>query len=73
MKAISDPTMKKKLSDFTQEALDGGAFGAPWWVITNANGETERFFGSDRWDHVCDFLGEKFLGYFPGEGERARL
>ena len=59
--------MKKRLTDLTQEALDDGCFGAPWWIITNSKGETESFFGSDRWDHVCDFLGEKFVGYFPDE------
>ena len=68
-KTISDPAVKKRLTDLTQEALDDGCFGAPWWIITNSKGETESFFGSDRWDHVCDYLGEKFVGYFPAEAQ----
>jgi 2-hydroxychromene-2-carboxylate isomerase len=71
-KAISDPVIKKRLTDITQETLDQGCFGAPWTEVTNAKGQTDRFFGSDRWDHICDFLGEEYLGYCP-EKHQARL
>ena len=41
--------MKKKLiADTTMVANEFGAFGAPWLMVTNAAGETEPFFGSDR-------------------------
>ena len=60
--------MKKKLTESTSEALETGCFGAPWMIVTNSTGETDVFFGSDRWDHVCDFLGVKHLGYFPNAG-----
>jgi len=46
--AASDPVFKKKLLDNTQEALDSGAFGCPWFVVTNKKGVKEPFFGSDR-------------------------
>lgn len=40
--------MKSALSDATQKALDRGAFGAPWFWVTNRDGKSEPFFGSDR-------------------------
>jgi glutathione S-transferase kappa 1 len=39
---------KDKLLSNTQEALDKGAFGAPWFWVKNAQGVEEPFFGSDR-------------------------
>jgi 2-hydroxychromene-2-carboxylate isomerase len=40
--------MKDALKNETQDALDKGAFGAPWLWVTNSKGESEPFFGSDR-------------------------
>jgi glutathione S-transferase kappa 1 len=40
--------MKDVLLHFTKKAVDQGAFGAPWIWVTNAKGEQEPFFGSDR-------------------------
>lgn len=40
--------MKNKLSETTAKALELGAFGAPWFWATNAKGEGQPFFGSDR-------------------------
>jgi 2-hydroxychromene-2-carboxylate isomerase len=40
---------KQKLNDNTKEALDRGAFGAPWFWVRNAKGAEEPFFGSDRY------------------------
>lgn len=40
--------MKDVLMATTQRAVDQGAFGAPWIWVTNAKGEQEPFFGSDR-------------------------
>jgi len=65
VQTISDPAMKKRLTELTTEALETGCFGGPWMIITNSKGKTDVFFGSDRWDHVCDFLGVEYLGYFP--------
>ncbi|KAI1466991.1 thioredoxin-like protein [Daldinia caldariorum] len=57
-KAESSPEYKAKLRATTQEALERGAFGAPWmWVTHGTTGRGEPFFGSDRWSHVYAFLG----------------
>ena len=41
-------TMKEELQKQTEKAVELGAFGAPWLWVTNAQGEKEAFFGSDR-------------------------
>ena len=50
MEAASSVPVKEKLARITQEAVDSGAFGAPWMLVTNSKGEREPFFGSDRYD-----------------------
>lgn len=40
--------MKALLKAKTEEVVNSGAFGAPWFLVTNAKGETRSFFGSDR-------------------------
>lgn len=40
---------KETLAKTTQTALDRGAFGAPWFWVTNRAGKSEPFFGSDRY------------------------
>ncbi|TQV99946.1 hypothetical protein V2A60_005363 [Cordyceps javanica] len=47
---------KDSVKKETDEALAKGAFGAPWIWATNAKGESEPFFGSDRFNHVYAFL-----------------
>ena len=49
--------MKKKLTANTNEALETGAFGLPWFVCTNKEGKTEKFWGVDHLGQVVDFLG----------------
>ncbi|KAM0246196.1 hypothetical protein ACHAQJ_010312 [Trichoderma viride] len=48
--------MKDVLLATTKRAVDQGAFGAPWIWVTNAKGEQEPFFGSDRFHHIYKFL-----------------
>lgn len=55
-KGTVDAAIKKELKDRTQEAVDKGAFGAPWIIATNAEGKKEPFFGSDRFHFVYEFL-----------------
>lgn len=46
--SASGAPIKQRLNDNTKEALDRGAFGAPWFWVRNASGAEEPFFGSDR-------------------------
>ncbi|OAA73918.1 glutathione S-transferase kappa 1 [Cordyceps fumosorosea ARSEF 2679] len=47
---------KDSVKQETDVALSKGAFGAPWIWVTNAKGEEEPFFGSDRFNHIYAFL-----------------
>lgn len=42
------PEVKENLRETTQKALDEGAFGAPWIVVSLPDGTNESFFGADR-------------------------
>ncbi|OAA34547.1 Dihydrofolate reductase [Metarhizium rileyi] len=44
--------MKKKLIEDTSRVAESGAFGCPWFSVTNSKGETQPFFGSDRFNHI---------------------
>ncbi|KAH9887465.1 thioredoxin-like protein [Xylariomycetidae sp. FL2044] len=63
LEAAGSPEYKDRLRCAVEEALDRGAFGAPWlWVTDNAGGRSEPFFGSDRWQHVYEFFGLPYEG-----------
>lgn len=51
--------LKSLLLKNTKEALELGAFGVPFWRITNSAGRRETFFGSDRFNHIDAFLNNK--------------
>ena len=56
--AASESTeWKDALASNTKYALAKGAYGAPWFLITNKQGVEEPFFGSDRWAFMWRFLG----------------
>ncbi len=44
---------KKRVMEQTASA---GAFGAPWIVAVNSDGERKAWFGNDRWDQVLAHL-----------------
>ena len=48
---------KTSLLDFTNQAFQDGAFGLPWMVCENANGETAGYWGVDHLGQVINFLG----------------
>lgn len=49
--------MRDALTRETRAALDQGAFGAPWFWVTNSEGVAEPFFGSDRFGPIYKHLG----------------
>ena len=68
LKATS-PEVKQKLTQNTEEAIDSGAFGLPWFKATNSKGDVEYFWGFDHLGQVCDHLGlEKPQSGNGGEG-----
>ncbi len=70
----TSPQIKEALTARTKEALDSGAFGAPWWVIKREDGKEEVFFGSDRMEHICQFLGVPYQSAYPnGYGKPSHL
>lgn len=55
-KSISDE-VKKTLAANTDRAMAEGSFGLPWYVATNATGQTECYWGFDHIGQVADHLG----------------
>ncbi|KAF5532720.1 glutathione S-transferase [Fusarium mexicanum] len=45
-------SMKERVKDLTGEAVQKGAFGAPWLIVTRDDGKSEAFFGSDSRGHT---------------------
>ncbi|KAL5477940.1 hypothetical protein EMCRGX_G024803 [Ephydatia muelleri] len=58
---IESQEVKEELKRTTQEALDLGAFGAPF-IVAHIGGKKEEFFGSDRMELLAHTLGEKWEG-----------
>jgi len=54
--------IKNELKKMTNEAVDSGAFGAPWTVLTMPDGKKYRFFGSDRIHVLGHIIGQPFKG-----------
>ncbi|KAJ9155046.1 Thioredoxin-like protein [Pleurostoma richardsiae] len=73
LQAASTQEAKDLLKKTTQQALDQGAFGAPWLWVTNAEGKGEPFFGSDRFHFIYNFLGLPYqdVALLPPSGGKA--
>lgn len=61
---ITDDAVKKRLADYTEEALEKGAFGLPT-IVAHVNGKQEMIFGCDRFPILAKILGEKWDGPIP--------
>ncbi|CAJ0572343.1 unnamed protein product, partial [Mesorhabditis spiculigera] len=59
---MKDEKIKKTISSNVEKAVESGAFGAPWTIVTLPNGESETFFGSDRMHLIADYIGVPFEG-----------
>ncbi|PVD36904.1 hypothetical protein C0Q70_03895 [Pomacea canaliculata] len=62
---MTQKDVKDRLIAYTKEALDLGAFGAPY-IVAHVNGKKEIFFGSDRFPVMALIIGEKWQGPDPG-------
>ena len=60
MRLMATKAYKDKLTEMTKEALERGAFGAPWFWMKNDQGKEEPLFGSDRWAYMFRFMGVDF-------------
>ena len=60
LRLMATKEYKDRLTANTKTALDQGAFGAPWFWLTNDIGESEPLFGSDRWAYMFRFVGVEF-------------
>ncbi|KIX00173.1 uncharacterized protein Z518_10310 [Rhinocladiella mackenziei CBS 650.93] len=71
MKKAGSPENKKRVIDLTMSA---GAFGAPWIVAVNSDGERKDWFGNDRWDQVFDHLAVPYtpVRIIPPEEAKAK-
>ncbi|XP_056332251.1 glutathione S-transferase kappa 1-like isoform X4 [Danio aesculapii] len=56
--------IKDKLRSITNEALEYKCFGLPF-IVCQVDGKAKVFFGSDRFELMAYFLGEKWLGPHP--------
>ncbi|KAF2837939.1 glutathione S-transferase kappa 1 [Patellaria atrata CBS 101060] len=57
MEAAGSKEVKDELLATTRRCVEEGAFGCPWFMVTNGEGKREPFFGSDRWVFMWEFLG----------------
>lgn len=65
--------IKDSVKAKTQEAIDHGAFGAPWFWVVNEHGKGEPFFGSDRFHFIYEYLGVPYqdIAILPPGGKAA--
>ncbi|KAF7879234.1 hypothetical protein EAF04_000431 [Stromatinia cepivora] len=70
MEKATEKEWKDKLLANTKDALEKGAFGAPWLWVRNGEGKEEPFFGSDRFHFVWRFLGVEFRNLEIVKGEK---
>lgn len=48
LEAAATKEYKEMLTQQTARLVEKGAFGAPWFLVTNGEGTEQGFFGSDR-------------------------
>uniref|UniRef100_A0A673H8L6 Glutathione S-transferase kappa n=1 Tax=Sinocyclocheilus rhinocerous TaxID=307959 RepID=A0A673H8L6_9TELE len=58
--------IKDKLKSVTREALEYKCFGLPF-IVCHVNGKAEVFFGSDKFELMAYFIGEKWMGPYPNK------
>ncbi|KAL4882523.1 thioredoxin-like protein [Aspergillus karnatakaensis] len=75
LKGASRPETKSALTTVTDKAVkDLGAFGCPWFWVSDGKGNSEPFFGSDRFHYMWDYLGVPHVDLrLLGKGEDNRV
>lgn len=73
MEGGTSPKYKKMLTDQTAMVVAKGAFGAPWYFVTNKEGKEEPFFGSDRFHYMLTFLDVPYSDISIEAKEQAKL
>jgi len=64
MEKMASPEVKKLLVDNTDLSIKEGAFGLPWFVATNSNGEKEGYVGVVDLNRTTTLLTEnRFWGF----------
>lgn len=64
VEASATPAVKEQLVKNTDYAVEEGCFGLPYYIATNAQGESDTFWGFDHLAQVIDHLGLQRSG--PG-------
>lgn len=74
LEAAKTQKYKDMLSEQTKKAVELGAFGAPFFWMTNDKGVSEPLFGSDRWSYMFDFMGVEISDlYIKDKRKESRL
>jgi 2-hydroxychromene-2-carboxylate isomerase len=63
---MNTDSVRKNLTNTTNEALQNGAYGVPWLTLEQKGKETIQLFGSDRLNILCHLLNVKFEGKLGG-------
>lgn len=59
-------SIKERLKQNTNEAVEAGAFGVPTMLVSsNDDDKPQFFFGSDRFEQMAFLTGKKWHGYNP--------
>ncbi|PAV62929.1 hypothetical protein WR25_26760 [Diploscapter pachys] len=66
LKESKDPKIAQELENNTQDAIEQGAFGAPW-IVVHKDGEDHYFFGSDRFPLIAQLIGKPFSVPLPSK------
>ncbi|PWN95457.1 thioredoxin-like protein [Tilletiopsis washingtonensis] len=68
LKQAEKKESRDRLTAESKQAVEEGMFGAPWFVVKRASdGETARFFGSDRFEQIAAFLHKDYKGPFAND------
>lgn len=72
---LQAPGVQEMLQAHSKEASETAAFGTPYFIVVKpapgGKPEVEGFFGSDRMDHIAQFLELPWNGYIPSSASRA--